>query len=170
MFSLPVYNAPDFSTPAMQAAPDAMVALAPKDGVAPDNYHATSIYPEYVKLGGKWVLAEESRMDCVMVVLEGDVIAIREFRNLKAGDRVVLGRSEHGEDGVYVHMDGFSHGNENHEQFAFRTSRSRETAYSRDYDVCMSSSSTSANMATSCGCSARHARSIRMPRSDGRTN
>jgi lysine-ketoglutarate reductase/saccharopine dehydrogenase-like protein (TIGR00300 family) len=134
MFSLPVYNAPDFSTPVTQRAPDAIVALAPKDGVAPENYHATSIYPEYVKLHGRWVLAEESRMDCVMVVLEGDAIAIREFRNLKAGDRVVLGRSEHGEDGVYVHMDGFSHGNENHEQFAFRTSRSRETAYSRDYD------------------------------------
>jgi lysine-ketoglutarate reductase/saccharopine dehydrogenase-like protein (TIGR00300 family) len=133
MFDLPVFTVPDFSIPALEGAPDAALAPAPADGVAPDNYHATSIYPEYVKLGGRWVLAGESRMDCVMVAEEGS-IAVREFRNLKAGDPVVLGRTERGEDGVYVHMDGFSHAAGNHEQFAFRTGRSRETSYSRDYD------------------------------------
>ena len=134
MFDMPVYSAPDFSAPALRDAPDAILAPAPADGVAPDNYHATSIFPEYVKLNGRWVLAEESRMDCVMVVGADGSVAIREFRNLKAGDQVALGRTECGEDGIYLHMDGFSNAAGKHEQFAFRTGRSRETSYSRDYD------------------------------------
>mgnify|MGYP000970334353 CR=1 FL=1 len=134
MFDMPVYSEPDFSAPALRDAPDAVLAPAPADGVAPDNYHATSIFPEYVKLNGRWVLAEESRMDCVMVVGADGSVAIREFRNLKAGDQVALGRTECGEDGIYLHMDGFSNAAGKHEQFAFRTGRSRETSYSRDYD------------------------------------
>ena len=134
MFDMPRYAVPDFTAPALRDAPNAVMASAPADGVAPDNYHATSIYPEYVKLGGRWVLGEESRMDCVQVVQAGGSIAIREFRNLKAGDQVVLGRTERGEDGVYVHLDGFMQEVGSHEQFAFRTGRSRETSYSRDYD------------------------------------
>ena len=52
------------------AAPSVRIAAAPMDGVAPEGYHAMSIFPEYFKIGGRWLLAEESRMDCVPV-LEG---------------------------------------------------------------------------------------------------
>ena len=134
MFIMPRYTAPDFSMPALRDAPDAILAPAPADGVAPENYHAMSIYPEYIKLAGRWVLAEESRMDCVAVAAGDGSVAIREFRNLKAGDPVVLGRTERGEDGIYLHIDGFRQEACGHEQFAFRTGRSRETSYSRDYD------------------------------------
>lgn len=134
MFNMPQYRAPDFTLPALRNAPDARLAPAPTDGVAPDDYHATSIYPEYFKLNGHWVLAAESRMDCVAVA-DKEGVSVREFRNLKAGEMVVLGRTEHGEDGVYVHMNGFAHAAEKSGQFAFRTGRSRETAYSRDYDT-----------------------------------
>ena len=61
-FQLPVYHAPDFSH--LTGAPDARFAPAPKDGVAPVGFHSTSMYPEYFKIGGKWTLAPESRMDC----------------------------------------------------------------------------------------------------------
>ena len=45
-FELPRYHAPDFDAPELKTAPDARWACAPKDGVAPDGYHSTSMYPE----------------------------------------------------------------------------------------------------------------------------
>ncbi|MCI8650361.1 MAG: hypothetical protein HFG20_09615 [Anaerotruncus sp.] len=132
-FRLPEYLPPDFGDPIFQQAPDAVLQPAPRDGVAPEHYHATTIFPEYFKVGGRWLLAEESRMDSVAVLRE-DRIAVVEFRNLKAGEPVFTGRRENGEDGIYVHTSGFSAAQQQAETFAFRTGRSRETAYSRDYD------------------------------------
>ena len=127
------YIAPDFTENAFAAAPDAVLKAAPRDGVAPAGYHAMSIFPEYFKIGGRWLLAEESRMDCV-AVYEGGKIHVREFRLLKKGDLVVTGRTEHCEEGVYVHADGFREPMEQRDVFSFRRNRSRETAFSRDYD------------------------------------
>ncbi|NBI67506.1 hypothetical protein D1646_11935 [Pseudoflavonifractor sp. 60] len=133
-FVLPAYYPPQFDAPPLQSAPNASLAPAPQDGVAPQGYHATSIFPEYFKIDGQWLLAEESRMDCV-AVLRGGKIAVVEFRNLKAGDQVVLGRTEDGSQGIYVHASGFQEGDGgDRETFAFRQGRSRETAYSMDYD------------------------------------
>lgn len=131
MFHLPVYHAPDFSL--LKDAPDARFVPAPMDGVAPDNFHAMSIYPEYFKQGGQWLLAEESRMDCV-AVLEKGAIQIREFRLLKQGDLVAVGRTEDGSEGIYLHPSGFVDEENPQETFAFRQGRSRETAFSRDYN------------------------------------
>ena len=133
-FVMPVYRAPDFSRDQFVNAPDAHTQPAPQDGVAPDNYHATTIFPEYFKISGKWVLAEKSRMDCVAVILPDGTVDIREFRRLMAGELVVTGRTENGSEGIYVHTDGFGREGDTAETFAFRTGRSRETAYSRDYD------------------------------------
>lgn len=132
-FTLPAYHAPDFTVDALKKAPEVRMAPAPMDGVAPDNYHATGIYPEYFHIDGKWHLAEESRMDCVPVWEDGK-IRIIEFRRLKKGQMVVLGRTEDGSEGIYVHMYGFAPKGEKDNAFAFRQGRSRETAYSRDYD------------------------------------
>lgn len=104
------------------------------DKVAPENYHANSIYPEYFKIGGRWLLAEESRMDCVSVYRENGRIDAVEFRNLKKGDLVVLGRTEDASEGIFVHADGFHQESSLCETFSFRQGRSRETAYSKDYD------------------------------------
>ncbi len=133
MFKLPKYIEPDFSQEKFIKAPNARMEAAPVDKAAPKGFHATSIFPEYFKVGGKWLLAEDSRMDCVPVYENGK-IHVREFRNLKQGDQVVVGRTEDCEDGIYVHADCF----EKEVQakaatFGFRQSRSRETGFSHDY-------------------------------------
>ena len=133
-FELPNYNHPDFSM--LENTPDAKTALVEKDGVAPENFHSTSMFPEYFKIDGEWILAAESRMDSSVVVGENNVLSVVENRNLKKGDRVILGRTEHGEEGIFVHTHGFivPEEGENDDKFVFRQGRSRETSYARDYD------------------------------------
>ena len=133
MFELRKYTAPDFTEPRFVNAPNAVLEPAPRDGVAPMTYHALSIFPEYFKIDGQWLLAEESRMDCVPVYENGK-IHVREFRVLKQGDLIVTGRTENCEDGIFVHADGFTEQKAQGDVFAFRQGRSRETAFSRDYD------------------------------------
>ena len=132
-FTLDRYTAPNFETEYFLAAPDARLLPAPMDGVAPDGFHAMSIYPEYFKLGGRWLLAEESRMDCVPVYADGGVRVV-EPRRLKKGELVVCGRSEDGREGIYLHADGFQEPQAQRETFAFRQGHSRESSFSRDYD------------------------------------
>ena len=57
-----------------------------------------------------------------------------EFRNLKIGDKVVIGRTEDGSEGIYMYTNGFVTNETDADTFAFRSGRSRETAFSRDYD------------------------------------
>jgi len=133
MFTLRSYTTPDFSQPLFLHAPGAHFEPAPLDGVAPENFHAMSIFPEYVKVDNQWLLAEDSRMDCA-AVLENGKIMVREFRLLKKGDMVLLGRTENCEDGIYLHANGFNEEKSKEEAFSFRRNRSRETAYSQDYD------------------------------------
>ena len=132
-FQLRKYHAPDFTEAKFQTAPDAVLVPAPQDKTAPDHFHALSIFPEYFKIHGTWLLAEDSRMDCVPVYQDGRVLVV-EPRNLKKGDLVVTGRTENCEDGIYVHPDGFGSINQEKDVFAFRQNRSRETSFSRDYD------------------------------------
>ena len=133
-FELKKYTAPDFTKEPFVSAPDAVLAPAPKDRTAPENYHATTIFPEYFKVNGTWLLAEESRMDCV-AVYENGKIAVREFRTLKQGDLVFVGRTEEAEEGIFVWTHGFEEpGTQSKEAFSFRQGRSRETAFSKDYD------------------------------------
>lgn len=133
-FQLAKYEAPDFTEERFENAPEAVLLPAPKDGVAPDHYHATTIFPEYFKINGQWILAEDSRMDCVAVYKDGKINAV-EFRNLKKDDLIVIGRTEDASEGIYVYPSGFEQGGKGEKDlFAFRQGRSRETAFSRDYD------------------------------------
>lgn len=128
------YVEPDFTQDFLKNAPDCKWEEAPKDGVAPREYHALSIYPEYFKIEGNWVLAVESRMDTVPVIRSKDKVEIVEFRNLKKGDKVVIGRTEDASEGIYMYTGGFLTESGDKDTFAFRTGRSRETAFSKDYD------------------------------------
>ena len=134
-FTLPRYHAPDFMQEKFQNAPDVRWEAAPMDGVAPEYYHSTSMYPEYFKIDGVWTLAKESRMDSSVVIGPDKVLKVVENRKLKRGDRVILGRSENCEEGIYMHCYGFEETSEAPEdQFVFRLGRSRETSYAKDYD------------------------------------
>ncbi|MGD0584800.1 MAG: hypothetical protein ABSA86_03355 [Oryzomonas sp.] len=135
MSVIPVYTPPDFSRPEMASAPAVRVEPAPADGVLPGGFHATSNLPEYLHLGGgDWLLARESRMDAAMVLLDREVKVV-EPRLVKRGDPVVIGRSDGGEEGIYVHSDGFpSAVPAAADKFAFRTRGTRETPFSRSYD------------------------------------
>ena len=132
-FAIPRYREPDFAALGLERAPDVKLVPAERDGVMPRGYHATTLFPEYYHIGGRWVLAEDSRMDCVAVVRDG-AVSIVEFRNVRAGELVVVGRTEDGSEGIYVHPNCFVDQSGEAEAFAFRTGRSRETAYSIDYD------------------------------------
>ncbi len=133
MFELRKYIHPDFTREQFVSAPDARFEEVKIDGVAPMDYHAMSIYPEYIKISGQWRLAEESRMDCVCVLTPENEIKVVEFRLLKKGDRVLLGRTEDGSEGIFLYADGFKEETHTEDQFSFRRNRSRETAYSQDY-------------------------------------
>ncbi|HWQ42752.1 MAG TPA: hypothetical protein VN456_12055 [Desulfosporosinus sp.] len=133
-FQLPNYRQPNFEQEPFLSAPDARIAVVTIDGVAPEHYHALSIYPEYYKIKGQWILASESRMDGVPVLKTDGTIQVVEFRNLFVGDKVIVGRSEDGREGIYIYAKGFCSNDTNSEVFAFRSGRSRETAYSIDYD------------------------------------
>ncbi len=107
---------------------------AAPDKAAPKGFHATSIFPEYFKVGGKWYLAEDSRMDCVPVSLKKRKDTRERVPNLKQGDQVVVGRSEDCEEGIYVHADCFEKGESRGQGGDLGSSgRSRETGFSYDY-------------------------------------
>jgi len=93
-----------------------------------------SIFPEYFKVEGTWILVSESRMDCVPVLGPDGTVKAAEFRNLKTGYRVITGRTEDGSEGIYVYTEGFVSENTRAEAFSFRSGRSRETAFSKDYN------------------------------------
>jgi lysine-ketoglutarate reductase/saccharopine dehydrogenase-like protein (TIGR00300 family) len=136
LFSLPEYHHPDFTSGSLASSPAVSLKCVERDGIAPDNFHATSNHPEYVHLGnGKWVLTSESRMDCC-IVRRGDTVVVVEPRSLKKGDAVIVGRTENGEEGIFVHTHGFRSEREDRvDKFTFRTRGTRETPFSRSYDV-----------------------------------
>ena len=136
-FTLPEFRPPDFTRPPFTGAPLAVFEPARAPGIAPDDFHATSIYPEYFQVKeGVWLMPADSRMDCVVVLEPGGSLSVKEFRNLEAGDRVACGRPENAREGIYVHSAPFGRGHARGscDKFAFRTQVSRETSFSYDYD------------------------------------
>ena len=95
-FKMPVYEEQDFTSPKLRNCPDAVALQVIKTGVAPANYHATTIFPEYYKINGQWRLLTQSRMDGVVVLHEDGRLEVKEFRRLAVGDRVFAGRTEDG--------------------------------------------------------------------------
>ena len=133
-FQLAKYIQPDFTEARFTEAPNAVLVRAPRAKAAPKGFHATSIFPEYFKISGKWHLAEDSRMDAVPI-WDGEKIRVVEFRNIKADDLVVVGRTEDASEGIYVHDNCWKREGEEDAKntFAFRQSRSRETSFTQDY-------------------------------------
>ena len=135
MFCLPEYREPAFTEKRFTDAPDAAWEKVTIKGVAPENYHSTSMYPEYFKINGKWTLAEESRMDSSVVLCDDGHLKVVENRNLEIGDKVILGRTENGQEGIYLHANAFEDPYDTEaDQFVFRQGRRRETSSAGDDD------------------------------------
>ncbi len=134
-FQPPDYTPPDFSSSFFRHSPVARFEPVEQEGVAPENYHATSIFPEYLQIQqNNWQLIPRSRMDCVVVLKPDNSLEAVEFRRLQRGEQVAIGRTENGEDGIFIHTAGFALGGQEVDKFAFRSNRTRETSFSIDYD------------------------------------
>ncbi len=74
---------------------DARRETVTMDGVAPDDFYVTTIYPTEVRLDGRWVRISGQRMDGCIVIDESDpakpTATVRLIRDLRQGDRVVVG-------------------------------------------------------------------------------
>jgi len=127
-FQLPKFASVDFSQSFLVSAPDARISEVKKDGVAPIGFLITSIFPEYFKVSGQWLLPTQTSIECAAVIRDDNTVEIVEFRNLKTGDKVILGKSKDGSEGIYKHTSGFD------SLPNVRTGRSVESSFSRDYE------------------------------------
>ncbi len=121
------YRSPNFDAHPLQGAPDARFEAAPADAVLPDGFFSTTNLPTYVRVAGAWRRPRLPRMDCVIMLHpEGDLVVV-EPRKVKRGQRVAVGASEDGSDGIYVHAEGFLGGRHSANEFGFmQTEVSRE--------------------------------------------
>jgi len=71
---------------------DAQLVEVVQEGVAPDDFYVTTIYPTEVRVGGEWIKATKQRMDATIVVDRVNKTATcKLIRDLKIGDQVVVG-------------------------------------------------------------------------------
>jgi len=80
---------------AAQRTRDAQTETVTIDGVAPDDFYVTTIYPTEVRLDGTWVRISDQRMDGCIVTDHSNpakpAATVRLMRDLRRGDRVVVG-------------------------------------------------------------------------------
>lgn len=65
-----------------------------QDGVSPDDFYVTTIYPTEVRVNCQWVRVQKQRMDAAIAISEtptGPIAECKLLRDLKVGDRVVVG-------------------------------------------------------------------------------
>jgi lysine-ketoglutarate reductase/saccharopine dehydrogenase-like protein (TIGR00300 family) len=65
-----------------------------QDGVAPDDFYVTTIYPTEVRVNCEWIRVQNQRMDGAIVITQtptGVVAECKLLRDLQKGDRVVVG-------------------------------------------------------------------------------
>ena len=73
---------------------NAVMEVCDLDGVAPDDFYVTNIYPTEVRVNDCWIRVQKQRMDGAIVISEneGNVTArCKILRDLDRGDRVVVG-------------------------------------------------------------------------------
>jgi lysine-ketoglutarate reductase/saccharopine dehydrogenase-like protein (TIGR00300 family) len=69
---------------------DAATERAPRDGVLPDLFYATTNFPTEVRIGGAWVAAAGPEMDAALVIDDAGPRTVRPY-DIKAGEAVVVG-------------------------------------------------------------------------------
>ncbi len=73
---------------------DVNTAIVAQDGVAPDDFYVSTIYPTEVRVNCEWVKVENQRMDAAIVVKpspSGTTARCTLLRDLKQGDQVMVG-------------------------------------------------------------------------------
>ncbi|MEO0406118.1 MAG: TIGR00300 family protein [Cyanobacteria bacterium P01_A01_bin.135] len=81
----------DMGAIAAADASEAELETVTKAGVAPDDFYVTTIYPTEVLMGGSWRRVTGQRMDAAIVVPDVGQPYCSLLRDLKTGDRVVVG-------------------------------------------------------------------------------
>lgn len=74
----------------VEGAPDVIVRDADMDGAAPEDFYSTTNQRTAVRIDGRWVDADQQRMDAALILEDGRVTC-RKLRDLRRGDRVVCG-------------------------------------------------------------------------------
>lgn len=69
---------------------DAELVTVERDCCAPEDFYSTTNHRTLVRHAGEWVEVENQRMDA-MIVISGGRAACRRLRDLRKGDRVVVG-------------------------------------------------------------------------------
>ena len=69
---------------------DASLATVERDRCAPDDFYSSTNHRTEVRHEQRWIAVEKQRMDALIVVASGQA-ECRRLRDLKAGDRVVVG-------------------------------------------------------------------------------
>lgn len=78
--------------PRPQEVCDAELEPVTQDGVAPDDFYVTTIYPTEVRVNGEWVTVDRQRMDgAIAVSPDGKNAQCKLLRDLMTSDRVVVG-------------------------------------------------------------------------------
>ena len=75
---------------APDTAKDAETEKSDLDGVAPDDFYVTNIYPTEVKVNDSWIRVGQQRMDGA-IVIQDNTAQCKILRDLQKGDRVVVG-------------------------------------------------------------------------------
>ena len=68
---------------------DARTQPAERDGILPDEFHATSNFDTFVRLAGRWQAVRAQKMDCAIVVRDGAPTCVKQ-RLVKRGELVVV--------------------------------------------------------------------------------
>jgi len=69
---------------------EASLAEVTRDRCAPEDFYSTTNHRTYVRIGSEWIEVRNQRMDAIIVVRDGQAFC-RRLRDLRAGDRVVVG-------------------------------------------------------------------------------
>jgi lysine-ketoglutarate reductase/saccharopine dehydrogenase-like protein (TIGR00300 family) len=69
---------------------DAELRTVERDRCAPEDFYSTTNHRTLVRVGNQWVEVRNQRMDA-LVVIDSDGAVCRRLRDVKAGDRVVVG-------------------------------------------------------------------------------
>lgn len=69
---------------------EARTTVAPSDGVVPDDFYSTTNHETWVRSGAAWIKVEKQRMDSV-VILDGSRALCTKLRDVRAGQRIVVG-------------------------------------------------------------------------------